>query len=254
MRILFSGTGASDWKLKDKGQGEYRRFTSAILNDDLLLDPGPHISDFAEWYGSGDCLGGIRDVLLTHSHDDHFQMDQLKRLCADKNIRFWCHEAVVPFVEKTGGLTVHPIPCFAPTCIGSYVVTAVPANHGTGISQEQACHYMIEQNGRRIFYGCDGAWLRRDTWYYMKDYEFDLMVLDGTLGDAYGDHRIFEHNSLRMVELMAETFRKTGVLKEPGRIMITHLSRKSHGTQAEVEERLRYAGIEVAYDGCLAEI
>lgn len=250
MRVLFSGTGASDWKPEDRERGEYRRFTSAIINDDLLLDPGPHVSDFAEWYGRGDCLAGIRDVLLTHSHDDHFQMDQLRRLCADRRIQFWCNETVASFVEQTEGLTIHKLRCFEPTCIGSYVVTAVPANHGTAIGQEQACHYMIEQNGKRIFYGCDGAWLRRDTWYYMNGYEFDLMILDGTLGDAYGDHRIFEHNNLRMVELMAETFRKTGVLKKQGKIMITHLSRKCHGTQAEVELRLRDSRIDVAYDGC----
>ncbi len=254
MRVLFSGTGASDWKPEYREQGEYRRFTSAIINEDLLLDPGPHIYDFAEWYGQEDCLGGIRDVLLTHSHDDHFQMDQLRRLCADKRIRFWCNEAVAPLVEETEGLTVHKMPCFEPTCIGSYVVTAVPANHGTAIWQEQAVHYMIEQNGKRIFYGCDGAWLRRDAWYYMKNYKFDLMILDGTLGDAYGDHRIFEHNSLRMAELMAETFRKTEVLKKQGKIMITHLSRKCHGTQAEVELRLGFAQIGVAYDGCAVEV
>ena len=254
MRVLFSGTGAADWRPKDREQGEYRRFTSAILNEDLLLDPGPHIWDFVEWYEPKGCLDGIRDVLLTHSHDDHFQMGQLRRLCEGKSIRFWCHETAAPLVEQTEGLTVRPIRCFVPTCIGSYAVTAVPANHGTQLGQEQACHYIIEQEGKRLFYGCDGAWLRRDTWYYMKDYAFDLMILDGTLGDACGDHRIFEHNNLRMVELMAETFRKTGVLKKQGRIMITHLSRKSHGTQAEVEERLRYARIGVAYDGCVEEL
>ena len=44
MKVLFIGTGAADWKIEKRQDGEFwRRFTGNMINDDLLVDPGPHI-------------------------------------------------------------------------------------------------------------------------------------------------------------------------------------------------------------------
>ena len=85
----------------------------------------------------------------------------------------------------------------------------------------------------------------------MRNFKYDLMVFDGTLGDDYGDYRIFEHNNLRMVELISETIRNTGVLKPDGKIMISHLAYAVHGTHKETEKKLEKAGVGVAYDGMM---
>lgn len=250
MEITFIGTGAADWPSKMRGTEGYRRFSSVLIGNDLLIDPGPHIYEFEQDFKYENLFGNVENILLTHSHSDHLDYDKLVRLCSEKDRQIWCEEHAIPEKHDVAGMRRHPLQLFEAVHVGEYTVTALPANHGTSLKQEQALHFIIEQNGSRVFYGCDGAWLRRDTWYYMREYQFDLIVLDGTLGDDYGDYRIFEHNNLRMDELIAETVRKTGVLKPDGKIMISHLAYGAQGSQEQVEERLKESGIEVAYDGC----
>ncbi len=252
MRIEFLGTGAADWSEDLRGTEGYRRFSSVLLDGDLLIDPGPHIFSYEEDFGRGDLFWDVENILLTHTHEDHLSLESLRRLCAARERDFRCAYPVIREVPK--GLNVHGMELFEPVRIADYRVTTVPANHTGKNAGEQAVHYMIEKENSRLFYGCDGAWLPTATWRFLRKFTFDLMVLDGTLGDVHGDDRIFEHNTLAMAEMMAESFRSAGLLKNGGRIMISHLSRGTHGTQSQVEERLRAADIGVARDGYAAEL
>ena len=83
----------------------------------------------------------------------------------------------------------------------------------------------------------------------MKKYKFDLIVLDGTLGDAEGDYRIFEHNNLTMIREIAATIRNVDILKENGKIMISHMSRYSHKEHDELQKKLDEFDVVAAYDG-----
>ena len=254
MNIRFLGTGAANWPDSLHGTEEYRRFSSITIDDTLLIDPGKKIFEFAEDFGCHHLFDPIANVLLTHSHDDHLNIENLQKLCDHKKRILYCEEHAAAAIQNITNIEIHPISLYTPLNIAGYTVTAVPANHGTDNVQEQALHYIIEKDGKRIFYGCDGAWLRRDTWYYMREFQYDLMIFDGTLGDVCGDYRIFEHNNLRMVELMAETVRNTHVLKSDGKIIISHLACKLHGTQKETEKRLAPSQIGVAYDGMTVNI
>ena len=254
MELTFVGTGAADWKAEQRGEPDYRRFSSVLIGDDLLIDPGPHVFWYTEDFHCPDLLCSVKNCLLTHSHDDHFRMDTLARIYAHSNAELWCHGHAMDREQVFAGLQIHGLHTFTPTSIGNYIVTAVPANHSTAVPTEQALHFIIEQEGKRIFYGCDGAWLLRDTWYYLRELLFDLMIFDCTLGDCNGDRRIFEHNNLHMVEMLADAMRQNHVLKENGRIMISHLSRLAHETQDRVEARMQGSQIAVARDGLRIQV
>ena len=59
-RLLFLGTGAADWKMEHKETyPDFRRYSAALVNDDLLIDCGPHIFDFAESIGRPDLYDGV---------------------------------------------------------------------------------------------------------------------------------------------------------------------------------------------------
>ena len=46
MKIEFLGTGAADWPLtKPEEYTEFRRLSSALIDDVLLIDPGPQVSE-----------------------------------------------------------------------------------------------------------------------------------------------------------------------------------------------------------------
>ena len=251
--VLFLGTGAADWRPDMHDQSGYRRLSSIMIGDMLLIDPGPQIFEFAMHAGNTGMYDKIDTVLLTHSHSDHFNIETLKRLAQDKQITMYCSKQVANKLRialaENDNIVLNDIEPFMTFEVGIYTITALIANHLANDFDEQTFHYIVEVNGKTIFYGCDGAWLPQSTWYYMKNKQFNLMIMDGTLGDAYGDYRIFEHNSLRMVELMAETFRTCHVIKSDGRIFISHLSYESQECQKECEKRLEKSDIGVAYDG-----
>ena len=253
MKITFIGSGASDWPVSRKNSGEYRRFSSILIGNDLLVDPGPHIFDFEESCHP-DLFRNVKNILLTHSHDDHLCTKSVERLCAQGEKGFWCEKHASFLVPPAKGLTLHRIEPFLPFSIGEYTVTALPANHGTTVEGEIPLHFIIETKNARLFYGCDGAWFLRNTWYHLRQFSFDLMILDGTLGNGYGDCRIFEHNNLKMVELMAAAIRNAGVLKPKGKIMISHLACGAHESHSRVEEQLKEVEIGVAGDGRILEI
>ena len=248
MKLTFLGTGAADWVPEDKSRDEYRRYASVLIDGELLIDPGPHILDFETDFGYKSLYDRAENILLTHSHSDHLDIGVLKQLCSVQHRNIWCEKGAVCELNGVPELTVHEIPLLREVKAGQYTVTALPANHKTDVADERPVHFIIEKDDKRIFYGCDGAWFVTETWYHMKKFTFDLIILDGTLGDAEGDWRIFEHNNLPMTEIMSESIRKSGMLKDGGKIFISHLSLYSHGSQQDVEKRLQQSDIKVAYD------
>ncbi len=73
MKLTFLGTGAADWNGPD-ARGEYRRLTSTLIDGSLLIDVTHTVDDMIE------NPAAITDVLFTHSHDDHFDLDALRAL------------------------------------------------------------------------------------------------------------------------------------------------------------------------------
>ena len=83
----------------------------------------------------------------------------------------------------------------------------------------------------------------------IKKSGIDLAVLDATIGDVPGDYRIFEHNNLNMVVEM-----KTTLASYVKRWVISHMARTLHTSHAELSDRMKAHGIEVAFDGFETEI
>ena len=49
MKILFIGTGAADWVLKERKDNEFfRRLTAVRINENLMIDCSPDTIDFVE--------------------------------------------------------------------------------------------------------------------------------------------------------------------------------------------------------------
>ncbi len=227
MKLHFLGTGAADWDIrhpqKDKN---FRRFSSLLIDDTLLIDPGPCIFEFAETFGYQNLFGSVSTVLCTHRHSDHYAPDSMVRL--------------------GGSLTEMEL--FQTIETDRYRITAYPANHGTA---ENPKHYAIQskQDGKAIFYGLDGAWLFYPVYRELIRQRFDLMVFDATIGDIPGDYRIFEHNNLQMVEQMCATLKPCC-----NRFIISHLARTLHTSHEALVKRMEPSGIEVAYDNLVLEI
>lgn len=245
MKLLFMGTGAADWGIKNRVRDDFfRRFTSIMINDDLMIDCNDETLDFIE---KNSCdTSNVKNLLITHTHEDHCSVFAINRLFG-KDATLFCDkdanlEEDLKSVQKV-------IPLYTPTRVGKYEVIAVAANHSVSNSDEQPLNYIISDGEKRMFWGCDGAWLLNQTWHEMKKYKYDLIVLDGTLGMAEGDYRIFEHNNLRMITEMSATFRQLKLLNDGGKMMISHMSRQAHKSHDELGAYLKKYDITAAFDG-----
>lgn len=222
MKILFLGTGAADWNHWEHGaMADYRRNASVLIDDVLLIDPGPDVSEALERFGRSS--NRITHILNTHRHQDHY-----------------CPETV----RKLGGAELVQIAVGTHAMVGGYRVSALSANHGTC---EGTTHFLISDGRSSLFYGLDGAWLMYDEVQALRK-GVDYAVIDATIGDAEGDYRIFEHNNLRMVQEMKST-----LAPYVGRWCLSHMSRTLHGSHQALCDRMKPYGFEVAYDGYEAE-
>ena len=86
MKLFFLGTGAADFlpSLNDKDRftidKNIRRCTMTLLNETTLIDCGPHLMDAIQIHGIS--AEKIQNVLITHSHGDHFKAESLQALAA----------------------------------------------------------------------------------------------------------------------------------------------------------------------------
>ena len=253
MHITFLGTGAADWRRTDPG---FRAFTSTRIDNALLIDG---TMDVFERIGD---TSEITDVIYTHNHRDHFDIELLKKLAP---VRAHIHKSWAHKVQAEG-VEVVPFECNAAFKAGEYEVTALPSNHLTEDWNDETVHFVVCKDGKAVFYATDGAWITTREWHGLLNFELDAAIFDATIGDSYpGDFRIFEHNNLDMVRLMLKTLRCPmfadkpamgkihSVIKPGAPVFITHMARTLHPAHEELAKALEGEFV-VAYDGFETDI
>lgn len=253
MELLFLGTGAADFlpSLQDKDRftvdKNIRRCTMTLLDQTTLIDCGPHLMDALQIHKVNQ--EKIQNVLVTHSHSDHFRADSLQALALGREtpLHVWHNEELsMPEVEN---VVFHPMHIGAACQIDKWQVTPLRANHMMG-----AVHFDITDGEKTMFYGCDGAWLLLDTYNYMKDKQYDLMIMDATVGDYEGDFRMAEHNSIPMIRSMLKSFHTVKIATEKTKIVLDHLARTLHKPHEETCRIVEKDGFIVAYDGMTMQL
>ena len=220
MKIHFLGTGAGDWLLeKTNNMSEFRMHASVLLDDVLLIDPGPNVLNAMQEQSIDKTK--IKYIINTHKHYDHYSENSVKAL-----------SDYATFFNICANQTIE---------IGNYTVIAFKANHGTC---DDAVHFIISDGSSRLFYGMDGAWLMYDEVAAIKKQGIDFAVIDGTVGFIDGDYRIFEHNNLNMVLEIAKSLNK--YVKQ---FCINHMAMTLHTDHNTLKNKMSEHNILVAYDG-----
>lgn len=253
MKITCLGTGAADFLPSLENLDRYtidkdiRRCTATLIDDSTLIDCGPHLLEELKIHGIEP--KNIENVLVTHNHSDHFSPDALQGLqkLQSGTLHVWHNaEDDMPHMD---GIEFHPVKLFQTYNVGSLLVTPLGANHDKG-----AMHYSIEKDGKKLFYGCDGAWFLTDSFLYMKDQNYDAMILDATVGDYIGDFRLAEHNSIPMIRMMIPSFITWSVCGPHTKIVLDHLARTLHKSYQETCELVKDDGFIIAYDGMTFDV
>lgn len=250
-KFLFCGTGAADFTVPTEGE-EFRKFTHSLLNGFILFDMGINAYKYEDESVLKARFSDVKYVLITHSHNDHFCAEYIQRLAHDNGgITVLMDSGVcselLPDDSLINIIPIHTGDVFE---LDGYTVRVLPSNHTTERASEATHHYIVTTpSGKSVFYALDSAWLLTNETNYLMKNPCDLAVLDCTLGRIRGDYRVFEHNSIYMLEIMVDTLKNARMVKPDGLIYGTHLAKTLHQKQELVEADLASFGMHAAYDG-----
>lgn len=277
MQILYMGTAAEErmpamfcncavcQKSLKLGGKNIRTRAQALIDDGLLVDFG--CDTYAHFIDAGRTLWDIQNVLLTHSHPDHLTLEVFSSryhwLSAETTkyptIRIYTSAGVIEKiwrVVEARGLEKEmiekfwefiPMEYFKPLEIDGYTVTPLPARHAI---PEQAFVFLIEKDGKTIFYGNDTGFFDEsiDEWLTKNGKYIDLLSLDCTKGDV--DTPYYGHMSMREGRAIADRFYAKGIIDDKTKLYYTHFA---HGCKMTHDELVQTAkekyGFEVTYDG-----
>lgn len=257
-RITFLGTCACDFsprletELKDKFDLDARRSSSVLINDSVLIDCGPHTLNSLDILSIP--YSQITDLLVTHLHSDHFDSKNIEILAKDRHtpLKIWVREdAEIENIPNVEIMRMKPYEHYFVGGFEGFTVTGMLANH---IAESFPQHFLIERNRKKIFYGCDGAWLLSPTYYHLCQAKLDMAVFDCTTGDYVGDYRMAEHNSIPMLRLMLPSLEAFGVIDGNTKVYFSHLAPSLHESHHKTVEIARGMNADVAYDGLSVNI
>ena len=111
MKLTFLGTGAADWPLQRRPEmTEFRRLSSLLIDNTLLIDPGPQVCEALQELGKKP--EDIKYIINTHSHGDHYCPETVEAL----------EKAGASFRKTADGDTL---------TLGNYTIHAFAGNHST---------------------------------------------------------------------------------------------------------------------------
>ena len=121
---------------------------AVILNDEILIDCGVPYKSIKPY------VKGLKLVLLTHIHSDHFKPETIRALTNDRpTLRFGCGKWLLPSVIACG-VRKTKIDIYIPNTKNQYTsdlqLIMIPLKHNVS-----NCGFKIHLNGEKIFYATD---------------------------------------------------------------------------------------------------
>ena len=281
MKIMFLGTGASEGipsmfcscKLCEEARAEkvFHTRSQLLVNDDLLIDFPPDTYLHSLSYGVN--LGKVENVLITHSHSDHFYPEDFvlrgqwssfdmpsENLCvygneatrelfgrcekdfnytADENARVNGYKV---YPHSTEFFVKHTFETFD---AGKYKVTALPAVH---IAGEECFNFIIDDGEKKILYATDTGYPEQKYFDYLKNsgIVFDAIIVDSTYGTVKAADN--GHMNFEKCAEFANELKKLEAINDKTKCFLTHVF---HGAATDLKSLVKAvpSGYELPADG-----
>lgn len=290
MRVTFLGTGAGEsypgyWcecanctYARMHGGRNVRGNSAILIDDDILIDLNAH--SFEMFTRLNISPAGIRHLLVTHPHIDHFDPAKLLQRNARPDFRQMQPDELtryispcftnLPFLQIHGNTYVKEALMHVPglmeraeqnriayrpiteglveTCD---TFSFIPLRSQHGPRSGFAHSYIVERNGKRILYASDTGGYDADMLSILLSYTYDCIIMEGTFGLGAEDA---SHMSLTKNRRVLRLLSDHHVWKGTPCFYLTHICphwAPPHDLYAPMVEK---EGMLLAYDGKIIEI
>ncbi|MFH1008273.1 MAG: MBL fold metallo-hydrolase [Candidatus Latescibacterota bacterium] len=281
--IQFLGTGAGDClelypptpadakKIADKYPSgrSFRHGSSLFVSPDIVVD---FISS-GQMQACGIPEATVKHLLITHAHDDHFQplaiLDAVSGLPHPWTVygntavghamdfataHRWHPEAGrFEWIEHAPKIPVQVVNPGQTFTAGAARITPLAAKHMIDtekmIQQEQCLNYVIERDGKALFYGLDSSYVLPESMEILSAFQLDIAIFDATFGHLEIAAGKSGHQNFEMLDETIAQFREAGLFKQDAVLVADHISYYEVEPYEEIVEELADKGIVLAYDG-----
>jgi len=248
MKLVFLGTGAADWDWAHF-TAETRGSTSTLIDGHILLDAGQTARQ--NFRRAGISSACVSDILITHSHSDHFSPESICALAAESSRKLCIYASAQALLKIPDGLcNKQALKIGDKIQIDNCEITALRANHALADHFEPAFNFLLDTSKKCILYALDGAWMCSDTRRLLTGRVIDLIIWDATCGNTYDDWRFADHNDLAMIRSMRNSLQKLKIISGETIHLFDHIARTlwPKDEQERLELAKQFSG-QLAFDG-----
>lgn len=269
MKFQLTGTGAADGipgffgddrvsRYAKEHQGkEIRLRAAAVVDDKIRIDFGPDTFSQIALYALNPRKWEA--IVFTHSHDDHFAPKELQYFFppfVDEHLNrptVYGNQAIIDGIENAFEyahvVKKKLLKSFETVNVSDFEITPVRAYHKL---DEDSLNLIFRKGEKTAFYAADtGVW-QEETWNFVKEFQFDLLIIESTEGFSPGDY--WGHLSCQEVVSVVSRLRSMGCLLQTSKVVTTHHSHAGEATHEELCQFFRPYQIEPGYDGQIIEI
>lgn len=272
MRIRFLGTGGPDGfhrggagefheRARQLGGRNWRRPSVLYIAPDSLIDfsrVGP--TQLKLW---GIDRDRIENLLITHSHDDHFDPQTIAtELARPGGLRqVYGNEVVcrkLHRVMKERGLhlesAVHLLEPFHEVDVGRLRVIPVKANHcwlSEDNEPETALNFIVQSPDASLLYLVDTRLMYQETHEFIRNFTYDAVILDTGFGDmaASDMSESTGHSNFEQGRGIMQSLERDGLFRPKARRIFSHLSTAHADLYDNLAPLVRKWGYILSYDG-----
>ncbi len=235
-----------------RSRGELRTPTSVLVDQRLLIDPGPEAPRQVSRLGYD--LTNCSVILASHAHNDHLDASLLMHrswvrdtpltLLGPAPVITWAtqwlkpDQTAVTFITLTAG---------AKLSVDGYLIEALAANHS---AYGEALCYRLSRDGHTMLYLTDTGVLPEPSLNALSGQRADLVLLEETFGGAEGKGD--QHHNLRTFADTIAELRHRNVVDEYSHVVPIHLGH-DNPPGAELQATMAAIGAEVLPDGSVIQ-
>lgn len=190
MKLTFLGTGSAEMypapfcdcphctQARQEGGRSIRANSSALVDGDILMDMNGTCEHVAARLGIS--LAGVRHVLVTHAHPDHFAPELV--IHGNRYVQAALEQVLSPerLASAAYDLRFAPIQEGREERWADFSFLPVRANHGDEPGMTHS--YILRRGGKALLYALDAGGYDEDQLALLAREKLDCVVVEGTFG------------------------------------------------------------------------